>query len=154
MEARSIIKWGLLAGGVYYLVRATGVQLPSIFPQGSSNDVVAVFPTQGSTLPLQVGPKTPAIAPTLTEAERIDLIKRAASGDAAAAAQVDQIGFKTGADGWNWYREQATGQITEVDLFTEGQRDTEQIGAQEYLRRRTAAGLSGLHFTSRRGWGA
>lgn len=132
----------LLAVGGYFLIKATGLSLPgfgpsSVEPDGGSTTGGGAPPSTGNA-----APPASTLAP-LDEATKTALIKLAASGDAAAAKASADRGIKLGADAWNWYREQATGVVTTADLFTEGNRG-ELIDAPEYLRRRTAASLSGL----------
>lgn len=136
------LKIALLLGGGYLVVRAMGIGFPSlqsILPGGTEPTTAPpVKPTGDVVTPPAPAPKPPT---PMSEGERIAIIKAAASGDATAAGKTRTLGILLGADAWNWYREQATGKATEVDLFTDGLRDTETIDGVEYLRRRAAAGV-------------
>lgn len=142
----SALKWILLAGGGYFLIKATGIQLPAVFASSA-----AVTPPQPSPAGTTTTPApTDNMAP-MDDATKTALIKLAASGDAAAATASAARGITLGADQWNWYRREATGVETTADLFTEGNRG-ELIDAPTYLARRATAGLSGLVIGRRRGW--
>ena len=144
----SAFKWILLAGGAYFLVKATGIQLPSVFAGAPPVSPVTPPPPSGTTTT-----PPPAAAP-LDQATETALIQLAASGDAAAAQASKDRGIKLSADVWNWHRMNKTGVETTADLFTEGNRG-ELIDAPTYLARRVSAGLNGLGgFTVRRnrGW--
>jgi hypothetical protein len=132
----------LILGGGYLLLRATGFKMPSLpgFDSGSPATPPATLPTGEVT---QTPPPAPTPPPPISSGERMAIIKAAAAGDEAAAARSRQLQIMLGADAWNFYRTQETGVETTADLFTEGNRG-ELIDGVEYLRRRQAAGLSGV----------
>jgi hypothetical protein len=67
----------------------------------------------------------------------------AGSGTYNPVAVVRGLGLKYNSDGWNYYRAQGGGDVPNVDLFPEGNRDY-QMTIDEYLQARTAHSLSGL----------
>jgi hypothetical protein len=71
-----------------------------------------------------------------------------AMGESRSNIQTQPVSWqswKMTADEWNWYREQATGAATTVDLFPAGNRGALMTAAQ-YHDARAAAGLAGLGY--------
>ncbi len=136
-------------GGAYFLVKATGIELPNVFGAAPVSPVTPPQPPPGGTT--TTPPSTPA---PMDEATQTALIQLAASGDTAAAQASKDRGIKLSADVWNWHRMNKTGVETTADLFTEGNRG-ELIDAPTYHARRAAAGLtelSGISVMRSRGW--
>ncbi len=123
---KELLKWGLLAGAAYLLLRPTFAS--------SQQNTEAAPPAQ-----------PPAAPPPLTTQPAVteDMISKAAA-DPALAATVP--GILLNADQWNWYGERLTGQPgPDVLLFLppNTSRDT-KITAVQYWQWRKEKGLAGL----------
>ena len=163
----SLLKLGLVLGGGYYLIRASGIQLPSFMNFGAGAPGGAGAPPAGSATEASQTATVPAGSATVAsnagtvpggsatnaaggvvstmELKVNDLIERAAAGSMADAQTLSSSAWnkRMSADEWNWYRAKKTGVETTVDLFPPGNRGY-QMTAVEYLAARAAAGLSGL----------
>jgi hypothetical protein len=144
-----LAKLALIAGGLYLLIRNTGIPGGSLFPGVPTEPTTTPSPTQlvsqpGTGQPAVTTPNqpTPATAPPVST-DREAVARLAATGNPSAVQQAESLGIKYNSDQWNWMRAAGGGGQTTTDLFPPGDRGY-VMTVGEYLGRRQAAGLSGI----------
>lgn len=141
----SIVKIGLAAGAIAFLFKE---QIADYFNHPGAVAVPPGGEAIPQPLPKPVGvplPQTPAPPPPA--ASTPPPAPGTAPADTPNFSQyiANKLGkgrLMMSADSWNWYYADWSKVPQTADLFTPGQRDTEQISLTEYLYRRSQQGLS------------
>ncbi|MCC7497320.1 MAG: hypothetical protein IT160_07070 [Bryobacterales bacterium] len=156
MEIGSIVKWGALGLGAYWIWQS--VSQPDVWTEQPTHYVpqqpgqITPLPAPAPSSPTPAPAPAPAPIPAPAPSSGPDPAR--ASYDSGYAAQLGNSIMLT-ADQWNWYRTEATGILQTADLFTPGNRG-ELISAYTYHQRRAVAGLSGIirrRSACRQAWG-
>jgi hypothetical protein len=150
MDKNKIIMWVAILGGGYliykYLVdngildglfspaiaagTGNGANPPAGTAGGTENPAAGAHGSAPSPAP-SPAPATPPVAQDLTTAQKV--------------AQAAGPGAKLSADGWNWHWSNQSGIAQTADLFPPENRGY-LMSLDEYIGRRTVAGLSGLGY--------
>lgn len=142
----SLMKIALGAGAIAFLFKE---QIADYFTQPGAVAVPPVIPAEPKPLPKPVG--IPAVDPPAPPPPTAAVTPPPAPGSAPAdipnfsqyiANKLGKGRIMMSADSWNWYYADWSKVPQTADLFTPGQRDTEQISLTEYLYRRSQQGLS------------
>lgn len=136
-----LVKAALAGGGLYLLIRYTGIDIPFVPDFGGDSPSPAPATSPEPAIP---GFTQPAAGGGAGDSA---VMAQAASGNASAIQESIRRGLKQNADQWNWHHNKATGQTTTTDLFPDGDRGF-LMDANEYRQRRQSAGLGGI----RLGW--
>jgi len=158
MKGGSLLKFGLIAVGLYLLYRSGilaqfGITLPgtAALPPaptptggGGSTAVPPASTVTTTTLPTGGGGTTAAAPVNYTAAQLDEMTKKAAAGDMTAAAILTGLGVRYNGHQWNWFREQAGNPPAPG---TAGLDNT--YTATEYLAYRASLGLGNLISFSR-----
>lgn len=156
LDMGTILKYGAIAAGLYlawrsglfdqfglfFIPLSPGATTPPAVSAGGGDPTVTPAGGTLTTTPTVSGGGAPVATPAapFMTADQIDaLTKKAAAGDAVAAAQMTSLGIRYTGHQWNWFR--AT--QTKVDApATPGLDGT--FNANEYLAYRVSNGLSGI----------
>lgn len=129
-----LIKWGLLAGGVYLLwntLSSATTAAASTATPGTTPVTPTGTPVTTVIKPTPVTPVSPSVPPAIAASCALAQQVLAAAGG---------INAKLNADTWNYYWSQASGVPQTADLFPVGNRDA-LLSFDQYLVARTAAGI-------------